>query len=113
MPLDGYSRLLLTSPPLSPAFMSSTWRLEESCQTMRWLVPTGTSPERLACARLPTTDDVKPGMEPFDHLLQFILVNFEDQLTYLRRLTFGELGEDDVSMLGLQDIDAVTARVEP
>ena len=81
---------------------------------MRWLVSTGNkSPERLACARLPNSDDIKPGMESYDYLLQYILVNFEDQLTYLRRLTFGKLSADDISMLGLQDMDAVTAHAAP
>lgn len=89
--------------PDVPGEKAQVWTLPEQCVWSRWIsLPT----PRLACARRSPDGQGEPPADeaPYTYFLQFMLVDFQQQLRLLRRMTYGELDEDDLSRLGLLDI---------
>lgn len=79
-----------------------TWRVTEACTTLKWI---DSQPERLACAREKSHPDI-PSLH-YNHFIQFILINFEDQLRLFERLTYGKLDGSDVAALGYQEVEDI------
>lgn len=92
--------------PASPGGKAPVWALPEQCIWSRWIWSSTTTTTRLACARRSPEGQVEPPAEepPYTYYLHYMLVDFQQQLRLLRRMTYGDLDGDDLNKLGLLDI---------
>jgi len=78
----------------------SSWVISHECRDLTWL---SQEPQRLACASMGVATD-GGATDDSAYLLELILVDADYQMKLLSSLTYGELGPNDLQVLGYQDI---------
>ena len=93
--------------PADTASGYDDWTMNEKCENIEWMEGTH---DRLACDRpskiansiLPRDDD-----PPYNHFMQFLLVDLREMEALMEQFAYGELDEKDISALGYGDVESV------